>query len=47
MRWYETGGILSAGPAPKPVRIFLSTVSDEFRDYRDQLHHDLKRHNVA
>jgi hypothetical protein len=28
------------------VRIFLSTVSDEFRDYRDQLRHDLTRHNV-
>src|SRR5215475_12194928 len=29
-----------------PVRIFLSTVSDEFRDYRDQLRHDLTRPNV-
>lgn len=29
-----------------PVRIFLSTVSDEFREYRDQLHVDLTRHNV-
>jgi tetratricopeptide (TPR) repeat protein len=29
-----------------PVRIFLSTVSDEFRDYRDQLRDDLTRHNV-
>ena len=28
------------------VRIFLSTVSDEFRAYRDQLRHDLTRHNV-
>jgi hypothetical protein len=28
------------------VRIFLSTVSDEFRDYRDQLRRDLTRHNV-
>jgi tetratricopeptide (TPR) repeat protein len=28
------------------VRIFLSAVSDEFRDYRDQLRHDLTRHNV-
>ena len=28
------------------VRIFLSTVSDEFRDYRDQLRHDLTRQNV-
>src|SRR5580693_5205301 len=29
-----------------PVRIFLSTVSDEFRNYRDHLRHDLTRHNV-
>jgi hypothetical protein len=29
-----------------PVLIFLSTVSDEFRDYRDQLRRDLTRHNV-
>lgn len=28
------------------VRIFLSTVTDEFRDYRDQLRRDLTRHNV-
>ena len=28
------------------TRIFLSTVSDEFRDYRDQLRRDLTRHNV-
>jgi tetratricopeptide (TPR) repeat protein len=28
------------------VRIFLSSVSDEFRNYRDQLRHDLTRHNV-
>jgi Domain of unknown function (DUF4062) len=28
------------------IRIFLSTVSDEFRDYRDQLRRDLTRHNV-
>src|SRR3954454_16026102 len=28
------------------VRIFLSTVSDEFRTYRDQLRNDLTRHNV-
>ena len=28
------------------IRIFLSAVSDEFRDYRDQLRHDLTRHNV-
>jgi hypothetical protein len=29
------------------VVVFLSTVSDEFRAYRDQLVHDLTRHNVA
>src|SRR5262245_7336155 len=28
------------------VKIFLSTVSDEFRDYRDWLRRDLTRHNV-
>jgi Domain of unknown function (DUF4062) len=28
------------------VKIFLSTVSDEFRAYRDQLRADLTRHNV-
>ena len=30
-----------------PILVFLSTVSDEFRAYRDQLVHDLTRHNVA
>jgi Domain of unknown function (DUF4062) len=29
------------------VVVFLSTVSDEFRAYRDQLVHDLTRHDVA
>src|ERR1700678_2534115 len=28
------------------VKVFLSTVSDEFRSYRDQLRADLRRHNV-
>jgi glycosyltransferase involved in cell wall biosynthesis len=28
------------------ISIFLSTVSDEFRDYRDRLRGDLTRHNV-
>ena len=28
------------------IRIFLSTVSDEFRDYRDQLRHDPTRPDV-
>ena len=37
---------IARGAASMPVRIFLSTVSDEFRDYRDQLRHDLTRHNV-
>jgi hypothetical protein len=40
------GRYIAHGAAPMPVRIFLSTVSDEFRDYRDQLRHDLTRHNV-
>jgi hypothetical protein len=30
-----------------PIAVFLSTVSDEFRDYRDQLVHDLTRADVA
>ena len=30
-----------------PIAVFLSTVSDEFRAYRDQLRGDLTRHNVA
>ena len=29
------------------ISVFLSTVSDEFRAYRDQLVHDLTRQNVA
>ncbi|MGO9741557.1 MAG: tetratricopeptide repeat protein [Roseiarcus sp.] len=29
------------------ITIFLSTVTDEFRDYRDLLIHDLTRHDVA
>jgi Domain of unknown function (DUF4062) len=37
---------IARGSTFMPVRIFLSTVSDEFRDYRDQLRHDLTRHNV-
>jgi hypothetical protein len=28
------------------VKVFLSTVSDEFCPYRDQLRTDLTRHNV-
>jgi tetratricopeptide (TPR) repeat protein len=38
--------MLPAGAGFMSVRIFLSTVSDEFRDYRDQLRHDLTRPNV-
>ena len=30
-----------------PISVFLSTVTDEFRAYRDQLRADLTRHNVA
>jgi hypothetical protein len=33
-------------PEPQVVRLFLSTVSDEFRSYRDLLRSDLTRHNV-
>ena len=33
-------------PEPRIIRLFLSTVSDEFRAYRDQLRGDLTRHNV-
>ena len=29
------------------ISVFLSTVSDEFRAYRDQLKGDLTRHNVS
>jgi hypothetical protein len=31
---------------PESVKVFLSTVSDEFRPYRDLLRSDLTRHNV-
>ena len=30
-----------------PIAVFLSTVTDEFRAYRDQLRGDLTRHNVG
>jgi hypothetical protein len=36
----------ACGLASMSIRIFLSTVSDEFREYRDQLRRDLTRHNV-
>lgn len=31
---------------PMSIAVFLSTVTDEFRAYRDQLRGDLTRHNV-
>jgi hypothetical protein len=40
------GRHLPVGAVSMPVGIFLSSVSDEFRDYRDQLRHDLTRQNV-
>ena len=36
----------AGAPMPESVKIFLSTVSDEFRAYRDQLRSDLTRPNV-
>src|SRR5262249_3240342 len=49
--WPATSAVFSRCTAPfkliiMAVRIFLSTVSDEFRAYRDQLRSDLTRHNV-
>lgn len=38
--------MIKAMPASPTVRIFLSTVSDEFRAYRDKLHRDLACRNV-
>jgi len=35
-----------SAPMPASLKVFLSTVSDEFRAYRDQLRADLTRHNV-
>jgi Domain of unknown function (DUF4062) len=37
---------LSQNRGPMSVKVFLSTVSDEFRTYRDALDTDLTRHNV-
>jgi hypothetical protein len=42
----DGGRYIARGAAPMPVRIFLSTVSDEFRAYRDQLRADLTRHTT-
>jgi hypothetical protein len=33
-------------PLPEFVRVFLSTVANEFGDYRDRLRSKLTRHNV-
>jgi len=41
-----SGKITESGGATISLKIFLSTVSDEFRAYRDQLRGDLTRHNV-
>jgi Domain of unknown function (DUF4062) len=41
------GSRRSMSDAAMPIVVFLSTVSDEFRAYRDQLVHDLTRQNVA
>jgi hypothetical protein len=41
--WHSRGGA-ACGMA---ISVFISTVSDEFRAYRDQLEGDLTRHNVA
>lgn len=54
-RWRQAGELLTIaiswilrwwGQFTVSVTLFLSTVSDEFRDYRDQLRRDLTRHNV-
>jgi hypothetical protein len=37
---------LAARTPPVSVTIFISTVTAEFRDYRDALRHDLARHDV-
>jgi len=42
----DAGVFLGATPAMQ-ISVFLSTVSDEFRAYRDQLRSDLTRHDVA
>src|SRR5664279_3409409 len=36
----------AGAPMPESVKVFLSTVSDEFRLYRDLLRSDLTRYNV-
>ena len=43
---HTRGSPRSGDQVPESVRIFLSTVSNEFRAYREQLRTDLTRHNV-
>jgi tetratricopeptide (TPR) repeat protein len=44
---YGRVATLNERQTPMAISVFLSTVSDEFRAYRDQLVHDLTRHDVA
>ena len=44
---YGKVATLNERQTPMAISVFLSTVTDEFRAYRDQLVHDLTRHNVA
>jgi Tetratricopeptide repeat len=44
---YGKVATLNERQTPMATSVFLSTVTDEFRAYRDQLVHDLTRHNVA
>jgi hypothetical protein len=42
--WQDRGARWAAGAMA--INVFLSTVSDEYRSYQDQLRGDLTRHNV-
>ena len=44
---YGKVATLNERQTPMAISVFLSTVTDEFRAYRDQLVHDLTRQNVA
>ena len=44
---YGKVATLNERQTPMAISVFLSTVSDEFRAYRDQLSGDLTRQNVA
>jgi len=46
-RFVELWQDRALGRGAMSISVFLSTVSDEFRSYRDQLVHDLTRHNVS